>query len=229
MVEIVDKAESLIASENGWEPSHAPADLLEWVTVPGTNPPVRLQFMKGWPSTVLRAFAADYHANVEPLRDDDSAAFTPTNSVATSNHLNGTAMDLNWNGPDGKTFRLGISEERAYPGEKARNLRDLLAFYSFEGLQIVFCGGNWSIRDWMHFQMDGNTWKNPKVLGFINSKIRPDGFSTYKRGGTVTPPPPPPASNQVDVLACATGVTTARGRKSSSASSTACATAGATT
>ena len=65
----------------------------------------------------------------------------------------------------------------------------------------------------MHFQMDGNTWKNPKVLGFINSKIRPDGFSTYKRGGTVTPPPPPPASNQVDVLACATGVTTAKAQE----------------
>ena len=45
----------------------------------------------------MRAYAADYNAYIEPLRDDDSASYTPTNSVATSNHLNGTAMDLNWN------------------------------------------------------------------------------------------------------------------------------------
>jgi putative chitinase len=175
-------------TENGWEPHYAPADLLEWVRVPGAEH-VSLQFMKGWPSTVLRAFAADYNAYVEPLRNGDSAAFTKTNSVRTSNHLNGTGMDLNWNGADGKTFRLGISESQAYPGPKAQAVRDLLDFYTFEGLQIVFCGGKWSIRDWMHFQMNGNTWKNPKVLRFIEQRIRPDGFSTYKRGGTGTPPP----------------------------------------
>lgn len=170
-------------SENGWNPAKAAASECEWVRVPGTN--VTLQILKGWPLRIMPAFAADYNAYVEPLRDADSAAWTPTNSVATSNHLNGTAMDLNWNGADGKTFRLGISEAAAYPGEKAKNLRDLLDFY--EGM--IFCGGNWSIRDWMHFQMGGNTWNNPRTQDFINRKIRADGFSTYRRGATPSPVP----------------------------------------
>lgn len=177
-------------SENGWRPRHATPDLLEWITVPGTNPRVTLQLMKGWPTTVLRAFAADFNAYVEHLRDPDSAAFTPTNKVDTSNHLNGTAMDLNWQGADGKTFRLGISEAVAYPGEKAKNLRDLLGFY--EGM--VFCGGNWDIRDWMHFQMGANTWNNPKTADFILRKIRLDGFSTYRRGVVIPPAPSPSVS-----------------------------------
>jgi hypothetical protein len=183
----------LSKSENGWEPLNAGADILNWVRIPGAEH-VSLRFMKGWPTQILRAFAADFHAYVEPLRDADSAAFTPTNSVATSNHLNGTAMDLNWQGADGRTFRLGISEAQAYPGHKAQALRELLDFY--EGM--VFCGGKWSIRDWMHFQMGGNTWMNPRTQDFINRKIRADGFSTYKRSGTPAPPPPPPVVSKQD-------------------------------
>jgi predicted chitinase len=204
-----------VPSENGWEPSHAPPELLEWRVIPGTDPPVHLQLMKGWPSTIMTAFAADYNAYVEHLRDGDSGGFTPTNSVPTSNHLNGTAMDLNWNGADEHTFRLGITEGRAYPGDEARNLRELLAFYNHEGLQIMFCGGEWDIRDWMHMQMDGNTWNNPTVLRFINDKIRPDGFSRYRREGIPgpPPPPPPPLNNAVDVLVRATGITSAKAQQ----------------
>lgn len=176
-----------MASENGWEPSHAPADLLEWVTVPGTD--VHLQFMKGWPSTVMRAYAADYHAYIEPLRDADSASFTPTNSVATSNHLNGTAMDLNWNS---HPFRVDYA---GFDPPKIARMRELLAFYNFEGLQIMFWAQDWdNPKDAMHHQMGYNTWNNPKVLRFIQQRIRPDGFSTYKRGGTIPPPPPPQLS-----------------------------------
>lgn len=170
----------------------------EWVTVPGTR--VTLQIQKGQPSAIMRAFAADYNAHVEPLRDPDSACWTPTNSVASSNHLSGTGMDLNWQGADGKTFRLGISKERAYPGGKARKLDELIAFY--EGM--IFCGGEWSIRDWMHFQMGGNTYNDPRTADFVARKIRADGYSTFKRGGAVTPP------GGADVLARATGLSVAR-------------------
>lgn len=198
-------------SENGWRMVDQGSCV--WVLVPGTD--VTLQIREGQPVKIMGAFAADFNAYVEPLRDADSACWTPTNSVATSNHLSGTGMDLNWNGPDGRTFRLSIPKERAYPGDKARKLDELLAFY--EGM--IFCGGNWSIRDWMHFQMGGQTYGSQhveKVNDFIARKIRADGFSTFKRSGTpgpVTPPPAPPATppasgNQVDVLARATGVST---------------------
>ncbi|MGC7276887.1 hypothetical protein RA984_20460, partial [Mycobacteroides abscessus subsp. massiliense] len=79
-------------SSNGWPMVNG--DECTWVTVPGTS--VSLQIQNGQPLAILRAFAADFNAYVEPLRDPDSACWTPTNSVSTSNHLSGTAMDLNW-------------------------------------------------------------------------------------------------------------------------------------
>jgi predicted chitinase len=185
-------------SENGWRPRHAGADILNWIRVPGAEH-VSLQLMKGPPTTLMRAFAADFHANVEPLRDADSAGFTPTNKVATSNHLNGTGMDLNWNGPsEAPVFRYGITGERAYPGGRLERLRDLLVFYE----DIIYCGGFWSIRDWMHFQMGYNTWGNhARIEDFIRRKIRPDGLSTYKRGTNPVPVPKPPSVDRVKLLA----------------------------
>lgn len=192
-------------SENGWR--MVDVNSCPWTTVPGTN--VTLRIREGQPAKIMAAFAADYNAYVEPLRDADSACWTLTNSVGSSNHLSGTGMDLNWNGPDGRTFRLGITKERAYPPPKAKALDDLIAFY--EGM--IFCGGNWSIRDWMHFQMGGNTYGSQhvaKVNDFIARKIRADGFSTYKRTGTTPAPKPPAGGNAVDVLARATGLSAAR-------------------
>jgi hypothetical protein len=169
-------------SENGWEPLHAGPDILNWVRIPGAEH-VSLQFMKGWPTAVLRAYAADYHAYIEPLRDADSASFTPTNSVATSNHLNGTAMDLNWNS---HPFRVNYA---GFDAAKIDRMRELLAFYNYKGVQIVFWAQDWnSPKDAMHHQMGYNTWNNPVVGEFIRERIRPDGFSTYKRGDATAPP-----------------------------------------
>ncbi|WP_185292716.1 M15 family metallopeptidase [Mycolicibacterium litorale] len=182
-----------------------------WVRIPGAEH-VSLQIREGQPEKILRAFAADFHAYVEPLRDADSACWTATNSVASSNHLSGTAMDLNWNGPDGRTFRLGLPEERAFPPPKNKVMRELLAFY--EG--TLFWGADWSIRDSMHVQCSGNTYGSAnfeRVEDFIRRKIRPDGFSTYKRGGAPAPPPPPPQVDVADVLARATGVTIGKARE----------------
>jgi hypothetical protein len=187
-------AEELMASENGWEPSHAPADVLEWVTVPGTD--VHLQFMKGWPSTIMRAYAADYNAYVEPLRDADSASFTPTNSVATSNHLNGTAMDLNW---DSHPFHVSYG---GYSPQMIATMREMLEFYE----DTMFWSQDWdSPKDCMHHQMGYNTWNNPRVLDFINRKIRADGFSTFRRGGTSAPPPPVSKADQYALQIIAEG------------------------
>ena len=59
------------ASENGWSPAKARPDQCVWVTVPGTT--VSLQLLQGQPMAIMRAFAADFNAYVEPLRDADSA------------------------------------------------------------------------------------------------------------------------------------------------------------
>ena len=176
-------------SEDGWEPARVGQDAVEWVTVPGTT--VKLQLMKGWPLAILRAFAADYNAFVEPLRDPDSASWTPTNSVPTSNHLNGTAMDLNWNS---HPFRV----KGTFSAAQMTVIRELLAFY--EG--TVFWAGDWANPiDEMHWQMGYGTYRNPKVGDVIARKIRADGFSTFRRGGGA-PVVPDPAG----VLASATGL-----------------------
>jgi predicted chitinase len=177
-------------SENGWNPSWVGLDSLQWVDVPGCK--VRLQFMKGWPLQVLRAFAADYNAYVEPLRDRDSASYTPTNSVATSNHLNGTGMDLNW---DSHPFHV----KGTFTAAQMRTIRELLEFY--EG--TVFWAGDWrSPIDEMHWQMGYGTWNNPKVGSFIARKVRSDGFSTFRRGNIEAKT----KETAADVLAAATGL-----------------------
>jgi hypothetical protein len=80
------------SSSNGWP--MVDEGSCTWTTVPGTD--VSLEIQNGQPLAILRAFAADFNAYVEPLRDADSACWTATNSVGDSNHLSGTAMDLNW-------------------------------------------------------------------------------------------------------------------------------------
>ncbi len=172
-------------SENGWR--MVDRNSCRHVLIPGTN--VRIWLREGQPEKILGAFAADFNAHVEPLRQEDSGGWTETNDVASSNHLSGTAMDLNWQGPDKSRFRLGITEQQAYPPPKDARLRELIAFY--EGM--VFCGGNWSIRDWMHMQMGANTYGSQnvaKVNDFIARKIRADGFSTFNRGGAPSAPSP---------------------------------------
>lgn len=165
-------------SENGWEPARANgATQCRWVNIPGTN--VTLQLLKGWPLEVMRAYAADYNAYIEPLRDADSASYTPTNSVATSNHLNATAMDLNWNT---HPFRVNYA---GFDAAMIARMRDMLAFYNFEGLQIMFWAQDWNTpKDTMHHQMGYGTYGDQRVQRFIDARIRPDGFSTYKRGGS---------------------------------------------
>jgi len=183
---MIYQTEDEMPSENGWNPARANgATDCQWVKIPGAEH-VSLQFLKGQPLQILRAYAADYHAYIEPLRDADSASYTPTNSVATSNHLNGTAMDLNWNS---HPFRVDYA---GFDPPKIQRMRELLAFYKFEGLQIMFWAQDWKTpKDAMHHQLGYGTYGDARVQRFIDQRIRPDGFSTYKRAGT-TPPPVPP-------------------------------------
>lgn len=178
-------------TENGW-PSCS-ADGCEWTTVPGTT--VSLQIQKGQPLAIMRAYAADYNEFVEPLRDADSASWTPTNSVATSNHLGGTAMDLNWNS---HPFRVA---DAGYTPQMIATMRELLDFY--EG--TMFWSNDWDDpKDAMHHQMGYDTYGDPHTADFIARKIRPDGYSTFRRGGSA------PAGDAAAVLARATGLSLAR-------------------
>lgn len=160
-------------SENGW--IMVDQGSCVWVQVPGTK--VTLQIREGQPAKIMGAFAADFNAYVEPLRDADSACWTATNYVATSNHLSGTAMDLNWNSHPFQVADAGFN------ATQKKTVRDLLDFYE----DTIFWGNDWqSPKDAMHFQMGYDTYGSAnvdRVQDFINRKIRADGFSTFRRDG----------------------------------------------
>ena len=184
------------ATEDGWP--LVDEGSCNWITVPGTNPPVHLEIQVGQPTAILRAWAADWNAYVEPLRDADSACWTPGNSVLGtpgqnngSNHLGGTACDLNW---ADHTFRVSYA---GFNQAQIDTVRQMLDFYE----DTVFWGQDWDTpKDSMHVQMGYNTYGNPHTADFIARKIRPDGCSTFRRGAM-------PAVDLAQVLADAMGDT----------------------
>ena len=116
------------ATEDGWP--LVDEGSCNWISVPGTNPPVHLEIQVGQPTAILRAWAADWNAYVEPLRDADSACWTPGNSVLGtpgqnngSNHLGGSACDLNW---DSHTFRVSYA---GFNQAQIDTVRQMLDFY----------------------------------------------------------------------------------------------------
>lgn len=131
-----------IASLNGWRM----VDQAEcnWVVIPGTNPPVHLQIRQGIPTIIMTEFARRFNERIEPLRDPDSACWTPTNAVATSQHLAAVACDLNWESH--KFHAYGTF------GDRLPKLRALLN--EFRG--TVGWGGDWggNPQDEMHFEID---------------------------------------------------------------------------
>lgn len=175
-----------LQTENGWY--QIGSSQCDKSVIPGTNIWVPLQ--AGRVSRIMKAFCADYHQHIEPLRQFDIGGWTPTNSVWNSNHLSATAMDLCWQlHPFGKrnTFtsaQLQVIHELVGTNGKG-------GFY--EGW--IYWAGFWkSVADEMHWQMGYSTYgKNADMDDFINRKIRSDGLSTFKR----TPPPVNPVPRKL--------------------------------
>lgn len=179
-----------VESENGWRPARIGVNQLDRSPVPGTD--IVIPLMGGYPSILLKAFLADVHERVESLYNSrggtDEGGWTPINSVNTSNHLNGTAVDMNWS-----DHPMGPPAEQAgWSPQEIAEMRKLLAFYNFEGLQLIWWAADWdSPKDSMHFQMGYGTYENQdKLKRFVEKFIRPDGFSTYSRGAVSIPRKP---------------------------------------
>lgn len=184
-----------VVTENGWPPDTKrfpnvaiPLTSCVQVTIPGTDG-LKMWFQKGIPAIVLAAFMADLNQFVESAKNargyTDEGSWTPSNSVATSNHLGATAFDYNWSDHPMGNALAGWGGSDIIPGPQEPEIRRLLAFYTFEGTPMVFWGNDWnSPKDSMHFQMGYGTFEDQdKCWRFINSRIREDGFSTYRRGG----------------------------------------------
>lgn len=183
-------------TENGW-PSCG-IDDCDSGPVPGTDISIPLQ--RGIPNTIMKAFAADINQSVESLyngpngsSNSDEGGWTPTNSVATSNHLGGTAMDLNWSdhpmGPQVPDPAAGWQWSAIIGGPEEPAVRELLAFYTYQGIQLIWWGNDWdSPHDSMHFQMGYDTYDNQAICNdFIAQFIGSDGFSTYHAQAPAAP------------------------------------------
>lgn len=162
-------------SENGWRMCDAAE--CDSGKVPGTN--LVLPIRRGDANTILKGWVAWFNRNVESLNNPgrgytDEGSFTWTNSVASSNHLSGTAVDLNWND---HAFRVSYS---GFTGTEIAKCREGLRL--FEG--TIWWGQDWvSPRDAMHFQLhlaEGN----PRNAAFAK-KLR-EGYLGIWTG---TPPP----------------------------------------
>lgn len=174
-------------SENGWP--YVDQGSCKWFQIAQG---VTIQIQEGAPYACLGAFARDYHAYVEPIYDPDCACWTEGNSVATSNHPGGTAMDLRWQSHP-------FQKRGTFTAAQIRTIQELLDFY--EGT-VFWAGVDWKEGGWgspideMHWQVGYRTFDQaanavaPWVNDFIARKIRADGFSTFRRGNAAQPDDP---------------------------------------
>ncbi|MGA6208060.1 M15 family metallopeptidase [Nocardia testacea] len=139
------------ASENQWRMVDRDMCVVGGPSIglPNTNTaPIRA----GDASTILVAWLAWYHRNVEPLRSP-VWGWSATNDVANSNHLSGTAVDIN-----APQYPWG---SRTMPRDRIAQVRVGLAL--FEG--TVFWGADWSRADEMHYQI-GLPEGHPRIAAF---------------------------------------------------------------
>lgn len=148
-------------SENGWRMCNA--DSTTVVEVAG----MRLRVRDGYAATALAAWVRWYHKHVEPIdifKPTDDWGWSATNDVSTSNHLSGTAVDLNatqypWG------YRTMSADRKALVRKGLR---------AFEG--VIFWGADWDRADEMHYQLNGGTaagtGASDKLADFCRRRIR---------------------------------------------------------
>lgn len=143
-------------SENGWRMCNVDECSL---------PSVSLEYMnaawirRGAPLTILSAWLKYYDDNIAPIVST-VWGWSRENDVSTSNHLSGTALDIN-----APQWPWGV---RAMPKDLKDRIRKGLSL--FEG--TVFWGADWDRADEMHFQMN-----------YEEGDRRNDAFAAKLRGG----------------------------------------------
>lgn len=157
-------------SENGWRMCNRD----ECVVASGLPYTDTAPIRRGAAATILNAWLHWYHHNVERLTSP-VWGWSNTNDVANSNHLSGTAIDVN-----APKYPWGA---RTMPRDRINKIREGLRL--FEG--SVFWGADWSRADEMHYQLG---WKegDPRVQAFAD-RLSNGHLGIY---GPATPPPTPP-------------------------------------
>lgn len=148
-----------LITENGWP--QVPATALRKGFVPGLDG-VQIELLDGDVYTILAGFLIWFDRNVEDVErnfnngERDEWGWSRTNSVWNSNHLSGTAMDVN-----ATKYPMGYYNMERHKVDKVREGLRL-----FEG--TIFWGRDWNTPDEMHFQIQGNAHQ---IKGFAD-KLR---------------------------------------------------------
>lgn len=132
-------------SENGWRMVNRDGCVVANPAPFTDTAPIRA----GVAATILNAWIIYYHNNIEPLTSP-VWGWSRENDVPNSNHLSGTAVDIN-----APKYPWGA---RVMPAERIARVRRGLAL--FDG--AVFWGADWSRADEMHYQI-GRPEGDPKL------------------------------------------------------------------
>lgn len=148
-------------SENGWRMCNSDETVV--VTVAGMG----LRVRSGYAAIVLEAWLRWYHENVDRIDEYkplDDWGWSATNDVYTSNHLSGTAVDIN-----ATEYPWGT---RTMSAARKAKIREGLKL--FEG--TIFWGADWDRADEMHFQLNSGTnsgtGASAKLIDFCKRRIR---------------------------------------------------------
>jgi hypothetical protein len=155
-------------SQNGWPASKDEKEIgIKIFKIEGTDRKMRLQQDAG---VILAAFAAEFHAQVEPIDDpeidDWGYAYRDVrgSDSVLSNHSSGTAIDLN-----ARKHPLGA--QNTFTKQQTRVIRELTEKY---GLRW---GGDYSKRkDEMH-------WEVVETPDEVKERIKNMGLRRSKKNG----------------------------------------------
>lgn len=155
-----------VPTENGWPMVNANRTVSVQV-VPAAK---KVPLLQGDVATILNAWIIAYNREVEPITSQ-VWGWSPYNDVWNSNHMSGTAIDIN-------APKYPWGQRRMSEATKTK-VRNLLA--KFDG--VVYWGANWNYPDEMHFQI-GLPPSNPKVAA-LAKKLNEGYLNIY---GTPEPP-----------------------------------------
>ena len=125
-----------VLTENGWPMVNANKTVSVQV-VPAAK---KVPLLRGDVATILNAWIILYNREVEPIQSQ-VWGWSPDNDVPNSNHMSGTAIDINAPlYPWGKRVMNAVTKSK---------VRSLLA--KFNG--VIFWGADWGRADEMHYQI----------------------------------------------------------------------------
>ncbi|MBM4575999.1 hypothetical protein GS415_10405 [Rhodococcus hoagii] len=151
-----------------------------------------MEIRAGIPATILNAWLAWYHRNVEDIETNynsgerDEWGWSATNVVSDSNHLSGTAVDIN-----ATQYPWGVDASVNMPPERIAKIREGLRL--FEG--SIYWGQDWNRRDPMHFQLNWPEW-DARNAAFAK-KLEEGYLGIYADEPDAPLPSPLPASGGV--------------------------------